>query len=126
MNILIDATLDAYTSLSTLQKQDINIVYGLPEAKDAIAKALYVDTLENQLAITLDNISWLTMYPGFVGDFSEGSQFNPDKLVNLRILNSSISQLYERVKSEMNAEWVDFYSSMLLLQCGDSTFPFLS
>lgn len=120
MNILIKATLDAYTSLDKLEKQDINIVNGLPPAPQAVANALYVDTLENQLAITIDNIRWITVYPGFVGDESEGSEDNPDKLVPLKVLKSSLDELHELVDQEIQATWDQFYNSKFILDCGNS------
>lgn len=132
MDIMIKATLDAYAPLSQLEIKGINVVTELPDAARAVSNALYVSTSENLLAITLDNVEWITIYPGYVGDVSEGSLTNENKLVNLGLLNNSLTALEEKIElklqqlnNKIDNSWTDFFSSVLLLKCGDSAGPLL-
>lgn len=69
-----------------------------PSATDAVAGRLYIDDTSLEVRVTMDNVHWLSLIPGYITDGANWAQTaNEGKLATIKVIKQAIKEAIDSI-----------------------------
>lgn len=94
---------------STDVTKSVTLVNGsFPEASAAIAGRIYLDSASFEVRITMDNVTWLTVTPGYLTDGANWAEADGSKFATIALIKKGIQEAIDAIdfpEVNVDATW---------------------